>query len=415
MKPAGPETQCRPADKDCKAGGGGYSWSVMRFIAFVLLSAAAALAVRGDEPKPGTPMANPTFISARDPRIAYMGRVSPAGGEARMGFPGVTVRFVFRGPAPSLRLNAGSENCFFNLACNGWDPVLLHLAPGGNEIALPAGTAPAGGWLVELVRRNEAWQGIAAFEGLLLPPGCELLPPPPWPARKLMFIGDSITCGECVERFPPENNNTPRVANAARSYGMLLGRWLNAQVHLVSCGGRGIIRDWTGRTDGINAPQFFKLTLPDDPASPWNPAAYVPDVVVVSLGQNDFSKDLPDEAMYRKAYDDFVGEIRAAHPRAALVLAELSLFGPTPGTPDRAKRDALCRVIEAVAARRRAAGDARIVAAPVSYYPGTPTNAHPVAFQHEQIALELLGPIRALTGWQAGQEKPGCAIPASAH
>jgi lysophospholipase L1-like esterase len=328
-----------------------------------------------------------------------MGRVALAGDEARMGFPGITVRFVYRGPAPVLRFHAGSENCSFNLACNGWDPVVINLAQGENEIALSTGVAPAKGWLVELVRRTESWQGVASFRGLLLPPGCELLTPPAWPARMLMFIGDSITCGECVERFPPENLSTPRTANAVRSYGMLLGRWLKAQVHLVSCGGRGIVRDWTGKTDGINAPQFFQLTLPDDPASHWDNSAYIPDVIVVSLGQNDFTKDLPDEAMYRKAYDDFVGEIRAAYPRAALVLAEISLYNPAPGTLDRMKRDELCRVIEAVAARRRAAGDGRIAAVPVGYQPGTPSNAHPVAFQHEQIALDLLGPIRALTGW----------------
>ena len=56
-------------------------------------------------------------------------------------------------------------------------------------------------------------------------------------------------------------------------------------------------------------------------------------------------------------------------------------------------------MLEAVVARRRAAGDARIAVAPVGHFPGTPTNAHPVAFQHEQIALALLGPIRTLTGW----------------
>ena len=249
------------------------------------------------------------------------------------------------------------------------------------------------------MRRTESWQGVAGFRGLLLPPGCELLTPPAWPSRKLMFIGDSITGGEYIERFPPENVSTPRAANAARSYGMLLGRWLKAQVHLVSYGGRGVMRDWQGRTDVPNAPQFFQRTLPDDPDSRWNHSDYVPDVVVISLGQNDFSKDLPDEAVYRKAYDDFVGGIRAAYPRAALVLAEVSLFGDTPGTPDRAKRDQLRRVLEAVTARRRAAGDKRIVEAPVHYYPGTPGNAHLVAFQHEQVAQELLGPIRALTGW----------------
>jgi lysophospholipase L1-like esterase len=344
-------------------------------------------------------MTSSTVIAASDPHIAYMGRVAQAGGEATLGFPGITLRFVYRGPAPTLRLRAGSPNCYFNLACNGWDPVMIHLNPGENEIALPTGPAPAAGWLIELVRRNEAWQGIATFQGLILPLGCELLPPPPWPERKLMFIGDSITGGEYLERFPPENDNTPRVANAARAFGMLLGRWLQAQVHLVSYGGRGVMRDWQGNTDGTNAPQFFQRTLPDDPAPRWDHASYVPDAIVVCLGQNDFSKDLPDEAVYAKAYDDFVGEIRAAYPQAALLLAEVSLFGDTPGTPDWTKRDQLRRVLEAVASRRRAAGDQRIVVAPVHYYPGTPTNAHIVAFQHEQIAQELLGPIKSLTGW----------------
>lgn len=371
----------------------------MRFIGYCLSCMVAALIVRGAGIKPEINMTNLTPVSPRDSRIAYMGRMNLVGDEAVMGFPGVTIRFVYRGPAPVLRLTAGSENCYFNLACNGWDPVVIRLAPGKNEIALPMGPAPSGGWLVELVRRTESWQGIASFRGLLLPPGCELLRPPAWPTRKLMFIGDSITCGEYIERFPPEDISTPQSTNAARSFGMLLGDWLKAQVHLVGCGGRGVIRDWTGKTDGINAPQFFQLTLPDDPTVRWDHASYVPDVVVVSLGQNDFNKDLPDEAMYTKAYDDFVGEIRAAYPRAGIVLAEVSLFGDTPGTPDSAKRDLLRRVLETVTARRRAAGDKRIREAPIRYYPGTPGNAHLVAFQHEQVADELIGPIKALAGW----------------
>jgi lysophospholipase L1-like esterase len=371
----------------------------MRFLACFLFAVAVAHVARGAAANADSTMTNSTFVSVRDPRIAYMGRVAFVGDEAMMGFPGIVLRFVYRGPAPVLRLNAGSENCYFNLACNGWDPVVIHLSPGQNEIALPTGPAPAGGWLVELVRRTESWQGVASFRGLLLPPGCELLTPPPWPARKLMFIGDSITGGEYIERFPPENVSTPRAANAARSFGMLLGRWLKAQVHLVSYGGRGVMRDWQGRTDVPNAPQFFQRTLPDDADAHWTHANYVPDVVVISLGQNDFSKDLPDEATYTKAYDNLVGEIRAVYPRAALVLAEVSLFGDTPDTPDRAKRDQLRRVLVTVTARRRAGGDKRIVEAPVHYYPGTPGNAHLVAFQHEQVAQELLGPIRALTGW----------------
>ncbi len=371
----------------------------MRFPVLLLAAGAAATLLAAADNRTDLLSMSPTVVSARDSRIAYMGRVAFEQDEARMGFPGITIRFVYRGPAPTLRLSATSPDCYFNLACNGWEPVVIRLRQGENEIHLPTGDAPPQGWLVELVRRTEAWQGLAAFQGLLLPAGCDLLPPPPWPERRLMFIGDSITCGEYIERFPPELDDSPRTTDAARSFGMLLGKWLHARVHLVSYGGRGVMRDWQGRTDVANAPQFFLRTMPDDPSSHWDPANYSPDAIVVCLGTNDFNPGLPDEAVYTKAYDDFVGEIRRVHPHAALLLAESPIFGDEPGTPDRAKRDLLRRVLEAVVARRRAAGDARIAVAPVSHFPGTPSNAHPLAFQHEQIALELLGPIRALTGW----------------
>jgi len=42
-------------------------------------------------------------------------------------------------------------------------------------------------------------------------------------------------------------------------------------------------------------------------------------------------QDLPDEAVYRKAYDDFCRRNPAVYPRAALVLAESPIFGDAPG------------------------------------------------------------------------------------
>ncbi len=371
----------------------------MRLLAPFLLASAAASMLFAADGRADLITVNPNLVSARDARIAYMGRVAFDQEGAHMGFPGITIRFVYRGPAPIIRMRASSPDCYFNLSCNGWKPVIIRLKKGENEFSLSTGRAPEQGWLVELVRRTEAWQGLVTFQGLQLPAGCALLPPPPWPTRKLMFVGDSITCGEYLERFPPELDNSPRTTDAARSFGMLLGKWLHAQVQLVSYGGRGVMRDWQGRTDTNNAPQFFGRTMPDDPNSHWDPANYVPDAIVVCLGTNDFNVGLPKEAVFTKAYEDFVRQIRADYPHAALLLAESPMFGDTPGTEDRAKRDLLRRVLDAVVAEQRAAGDHHIAVAPVSHFPGTPSNAHPLAFGHEQIALELLGPIRALTGW----------------
>ena len=365
---------------------------------------AAASAVLASQPRLAAQNAPqrdaPSRILPRDPRLLYMGRVAFTGEEeASFGFPGITLRFAYRGPAPRLLLGAGSATCFFNLSCNGWDPVLIHPPEGRSEVPLPSGPAPDSGWVVELVRRTESWQGLATFHGLELPPGCELLTPPPLPARRLLIIGDSITSGERLDSVAPEFDPSPRATNAPRSYGMLLGRWLGAQVHLVSFGGRGLTRDWRGSSEVANAPQFFQRALPEDPGSRWEHASYPPDVVLICLGTNDFNSDLPEAFPFIKAYDRFLDEIRRVHPGAAVILAESPVIGEAPGTLDRSKRDLLRRCLDGVVARRWAAGDIRVTLAPLHKQPGTARDPHPVAFQHELIAEELLPVLRAMMGW----------------
>jgi hypothetical protein len=339
-----------------------------------------------------------TTVAPDDARIAYMGRVELSDHAALMGFPGITIRFAYRGPAPSIRMTGDTPECYFNLSCNGWEPVLIHLKQGENEIALPTGVAPKAGWTVELVRRTESWMGTASFDGVLLPSGCELVQATPFPSRKLMFIGDSFTCGEYNERFAPENDSTPRSTNAARSYGMLLGKWLDAQVHLVSYGGRGITRNWDGRTDVNVVPVFFPRTLPDTVGSVWDHARYQPDVVVINDG-TDLDAGSQDEAKFTDAYAAFVAQVRAAYPKAYLLLTESAFQSDGSDGKSRAGRDELLRTITAVTERRHAAGDDRVRIVHTGFFPGTATNPHLVAFQHEQIANDLIGPIREVTGW----------------
>ncbi len=339
-----------------------------------------------------------TAIAPDDARIAVMGRTEITDGKVLMGFPGVTVRFAFRGPAPTLKLTASNANGFFNLSCHGWDPVLIHLKQGTNEIALPTGPAPQEGWMIELVRRTESWMGTASFDGLILPTGCELLPAPAWPQRKLLFIGDSLTCGEYNERFPPENDSTPRSTNVTRSYGMLLAKWLNAQVHVVAYGGRGLVRNWDGRRDVNTVPVFFERSLPDDPATKWDHTRYQPDVIVINDG-TDHDKDIMPEAELTEAYAAFVARVRAVHPQAWILISESGFHANAASGKPTTMRDETLKVLNAVAARRHAAGDTHVRVVRTGYFPGTPTDPHLVAFQQEQIALDFLGPIKEATGW----------------
>src|ERR1019366_7875321 len=220
-----------------------------------------------------------------------------------------------------------------------------------------------------------------------------------------MFIGDSLTCGEYNERFPNEFDSTPRSTNAARSYGMVLARWLGAQVHLISYGGRGITRDWSGKTDVNTLPVFFPRTLPDKDGSPWDHSRYVPDVIVINDG-TDFDGGPLDLARFTDAYEAFVVQVRSAHPAAFILLTESWFQSDGSDGRPRTSRDQLLRTINEGARRRRQAGDTRIRVVHTGFFPGTPSNGHLVAFQQEQIALDLLGPIREVAGWWA---RPGPA------
>jgi Carbohydrate esterase 2 N-terminal/GDSL-like Lipase/Acylhydrolase family len=339
-----------------------------------------------------------SVVKADQTAFAYMGRIETASGKAAMGFPGVTIRFKYRGPAHTLLMSAHTANCFFNLSCNGWDPVVIHLKEGTNEIPLPSGSAPAGGWMIELVRRTESWMGTASFDGVLAPAGCELLAPPAWPARKLMFIGDSLTCGEYNERFPPENDSTPRSTNVARSYGMLLAKWLDAQVHIVAYGGRGIVRDWAGKREVNTVPVFFERSMPDDPATKWDHSRYQPDVIVINVG-TDHDHDILPQAELDDAYLAFVARVRAVHPKAYILISESGFHPNTASGKPTTMRDELLKTLHEVVKRRQDAGDNRIRLVRTGYFPGTATDPHLVAFQQEQIALDFLGPIKEVAGW----------------
>ncbi|HEY4248938.1 MAG TPA: hypothetical protein VGM64_19090 [Lacunisphaera sp.] len=330
--------------------------------------------------------------------FAYMGRTQMISGRVWMGFPGVTIRFKYRGPAPTLKLSAETPNCFFNLSCNGWDPVVIHLKPGLNEIPLPTGPAPVEGWVIELVRRTESWMGTASFDGAELPPGCELLPPPAWPTRKLLFIGDSLTCGEYDERFPPENDSTPRSTNVARSYGMLLAKWLKAQVHVVAYGGRGLVRDWSGKRDVNTVPVFFERAMPDDPTSKWDHKLYQPDVIVINDGTDHDANILP-EAELTTAYIAFVARVRTVHPNAWILISESGFQPDTASGKPTIMRDELFKTLVAVVKHSQKSGDSRIRLVRTGYFPGTSSDPHLVAFQQEQIALDFLKPIKEATGW----------------
>ena len=335
----------------------------------------------------------PGPVPADSPNAVYEGRFAvDASGAVRLGFPGVVAHLRFRGTALSLTADASNGDSMFDVSIDGGQPTLLRLQKGTATYSLFSG--PGGEHALELTRRNESWRGTCALSGYL--PGADgvLLPPAPLPARKLMFIGDSVTCGELTAWSAGGDPKDGINSDARISYGMILARRLSAQCHLVSYGGKGLIRDWQGIRTGTNAPQFYERALPDDPSTHWPPGSYVPDAIGIQLGTNDFSSGIPTKEEFVTPYITFIRRLRADAPQALIFVMDSPIVRDDPaGGP---KRTVLHGYLEDVVA---AFASPRVILEPLRHYPGVPGNGHPTGPEHVAMADELEPVLRSALGW----------------
>jgi hypothetical protein len=339
------------------------------------------------------------FIPAVAPQIVVEGRyASTTNGAVRLGFPGVALHLRFHGKQLAMRVKATTGDEFFDVDVDGAEPVRLRLQAGEADYPLLNETV-AGDHVFEITRRSESWQGICEIIGFDLGADGTLLSPPELPQRKLMFIGDSITCGAALDIIPndPLKGKTAheeQTSNARLSFGKILSRKLNAQCVLVSYGGRGVIRDWQGIRNINNAPQFYELALPDDPSCLWKQNSYEPDAIAICLGTNDFSQGVPDENEFVNAYVEFIQKIRRDSPDARIFLLDSPILGDSQGNVP--KRSVLHAYLQEIAAK---AGDPQVQLASVSHYEGIPGNGHPTRADHEAIARELEPQFREALHW----------------
>ena len=339
------------------------------------------------------------FVPAVTPELLVEGRSAPtAEGAVRLGFPGVALRWRFHGCRLAMRVHATTADEFFDVGVDGAEPVRLRLKRDEADYPL-LNEAVAGDHTFEITRRTESWQGTCNVVGFDLGPDGRLLPPPILPTRKLIFIGDSITCGAALDILPDDplkgtTAHAEETSNARLSFGKILARKLNAQCHLVSYGGRGVIRDWQGIRTINNAPQFYELALPDDPSCLWKQNSYEPDGIAICLGTNDFNQGVPDEKEFVEAYAAFVGKIHANSPNARIFLLDSPMLPDDTGKVP--KRTVLHAYLLEIAAQVNCA---QVQLASVSHYAGIPGNGHPTRADHEAMANELEPQFRQALKW----------------
>lgn len=319
--------------------------------------------------------------------IARMGRMADApDGAVRFAYPGVSSIIRVEGRRLVLDASTTGGRSYLDVIVDGAYTRTIHLSPSRSTYRLAEDMAP-GPHVVQVLHRSETWHGIVTLHGFAT--DGRVLAPPSLPSRRVLFLGDSVTCGEALERTPP-GEKQPVWWNPRLSYGMLAGAALEAQVQLVCHGGRGLVRSWNGRTDEFNLDRFYGLAIasPDAP-EPWDQRRYAPDLIVSAIGTNDFNQGIPDRTQYVEAYTAFVRTLLRDHPQARIVLTEGAIL-------DGDKKAALTTYIADTISRT---GSPRVHYIPSRHYPGDTQDAHPTRDQHRQMANDLAPALRQLMGW----------------
>lgn len=325
--------------------------------------------------------------------VGRLDRSTP--GVARFEWSGSGVLARFRGTGVSARLSGNPA--YLTVVVDGAVSVL---AFDGQPALVPlaSGLGP-GEHQIELYRRTEAFMEELRLSELVVTDGALVPSPPPF-SRGLELIGDSITAGYGNEGTSAACGFEPATENEYLTYGAIAARALGAEHHTLAWSGIGMLRDTHGRVDG-QMPVRYERTLPTNPASRWDFTKWTPDVVVINLGTNDFSRGDPGPP-YREAYLAFLERLRRRYPRAQVFCA----MGPMDNSERWRKR------LQGIVEDRRAAGDAQVhflEFPPQDGALGYGCNAHPSLATHRLMANVLVSAIERVTGWSAAgaeRERP---------
>lgn len=150
--------------------------------------------------------------------------------------------------------------------------------------------------------------------------------------RKLMVIGDSISCGYANEASSVDEGNSINNQNAYLSYGAITSRMADFDILLNCWSGRGLYRNrWLDNdTTGV-MPELWGRALPGAEPEGDRLSTYIPDVIVVNLGTNDMNvtSDVDGSIVktelakedYILAYHSLISQLKEFAPEAKLILA----------------------------------------------------------------------------------------------
>jgi lysophospholipase L1-like esterase len=353
------------------------------------------------------------YIQADQSNIRYSGRIDFGNPKApQFSYPGVSISARFsgtqiKGVFKEYGSGGPQTTNYFTVVIDGSVHKTLGLTLADTLYELATGLANQE-HLITLVKRTESSVGKVTFKGFLIE-STELIPFSFNQSRKIEFIGDSWTCGYGNEISTNSPNTGFHSVNEDHyaAWGSITARRLGAEYVATAISGRGIFRNNTGSTSGT-IPQEYGRLHPGQSLPAWDPNRYVPDLVVIHLGTNDWFPEtltppnMLDSASYVNAYTSFLLTLRSYYPQAKLLVA----FGNSKSDWWPSGLNHLTRwrkYTQAIVAKFKTESDLNIASFELSVQ-NAPYGEdwHPTKATHIQMANEITPFIQNYLGWTNG-------------
>lgn len=292
-----------------------------------------------------------------DGTMSFVGRTLPLDindpSHVRFSWASVGVGMHFNGTGLSVALDeipasymGHTGDVYYDLTVDGTQTTFFHTTSTPTVYTLAEGLPP-GEHTVWITKRTESMIGSGELRGVAVKDG-QLLDPPPHAARTIEVIGASADVGYGVEttqcagyRDSEENGNKAWPSVAAEQLG--------AEVHQLSCSGKGIVANIDGSTTELLPEAYLDADF-NVPGSPWDLDGWKPDVVVLDNGANDFSgaKNVLTPG-FVAAYVHFIESIAQHAPQATIYVV-------VNATQTGTLRAALVTTMQEVVSKAQAAG-----------------------------------------------------------
>ena len=243
------------------------------------------------------------FISADNPAFAYFGRFDLTDPKAPdYTWPAVYVKFKVTG-TKTLKVKFDDNDNIFKVYIDG--KFVKEYRKGDPEL-ITKKLSPKASYEVVLFKRTESAWSEGRFKGVEIDAKGAISPADVRP-RKIEFCGDSFTAGygDLSPTKDCDNKAVFETTDASFSWANLVADKLNAERMINAWSGKGFVANYGDGPSSLVDPypavyQRMPQTRQD---SQWDFSRFVPDVVVIFLGLNDFStKEDPTPQEYKAAY-----------------------------------------------------------------------------------------------------------------